>query len=160
MPRFRNIAVWLVLGLISTSVSIPLPSGPKEDSNGIKRVNDQDVKAIVDELTKLVGKLNIENFEGDFVLEQFVDKLNDYTSYKLPGLGRKGSTLYERKSNDLEKEAIVLQPSEDRIHVRRSKRTYVGLRRAGGDDDRYYVFFIYLRYDPLDSYVNGQVSNC
>jgi len=111
-----------------------------------KKLHDKDFQATVKDLEKVIKAVNIEHFEGDAIVEQFVDKLNEFTTYKAMGSDKRSPSLYERNSNDLDKEVIVLLPSEDNITVRKSKKTFIGLKRTDKDDSsRYFIFYIYLR---------------
>ena len=136
MNSFKVVRIVLVIGLACCCNSKPTD----------EKIKDHEVRDTIEELTKIVANIKLDQFVGDIVLKQYVDGLNDYTVYKLPEAGKGGPALYERKSNDKDKDAIVLLPSEDKISVKKNKKTYIGLRSNGADETpEYYVFYIYLR---------------
>jgi len=143
LPLKWSVPISVFLLLISRTSSRPL----EEEEEGLgegKKINDEDVRGIIEDLESHVAKIPLEHFVGDTKLHQVVDPLNDVTSYKANGTESKEASIYERKSDDKDKKVIVLKPSEDKITVRFSKKTYVGLRHSG-EGDTYYVFYIYIR---------------
>jgi hypothetical protein len=150
MTKFKVLSGTFCIFLIIINCGAkPRNDGDDDDderTGPTKKIDDKTMKPTIDALRRLVEDLPQESFKGDVVLDQIVDTLNDYTSYKLADGGKKSPSVYERKSNDLNKEAIVLLPSEDTITVRKAKKTFIGLRRTGTDSSKYYAFFIYLRY--------------
>ena len=146
--KFSSILfIVLLIHLSVVSLCNCKPQAREADEHSNTRIRDNEVRDIVEDLTNIIDNLDLKQFVGDTVLKQYVDPLNDYTSYKFPLDGKNGPSLYERNSNDQDKEAIVLFPSEDKISIRPNKKTYIGLKSTGADaDDReYYVFYIYLR---------------
>ena len=141
MTRINILSVVLVTYFISAcEASSPANSAERKSS----AVHDESYKHICETMADIIEKIPLEYFEGDAQLEQYVDTLNQRTSYKLRGSGKQGVPIYERNSNDDEQEAVVLLPSEDKIPIKKAKRVYVGLR-AADEDNLYYVIYIYLR---------------
>ena len=145
MKNFKipSISLFIVFYLISSCSSKSI--NDEEKLGPTIKVNDKDVEAIVEDLANLIEELPMESFEGDTVLEQVVDKLNDRSAYKLGGPDKNSLAIYERNSNDLDKDSIVLLPSQDKITVRKAKKTFIGLKQTEEDPSKYYVFHIYIR---------------
>jgi len=141
LKRSTLIPLFLLVAIISGR---PVDDDDNDEGGEGKKISDESVKGIIQDLEALIGKLPLEHFEGDTILYQSVDTLNDVTSYKANGADKKEPSIYERKSNDKDKKVIVLNPSEDKIRVWKGKKTYVGLRHSG-EGDTYFVFYIYLR---------------
>ena len=168
MEMFKLISLSVVLLILQVSRCNSKPT--EEDESRYKKIKDSDVRHIVAELTKIIEELKLDQFVGDTVLKQKVEGLNDYTKYRLSTAGKNAPSLYERNSNDKDKDAIVLLPSEDKISVKKNKKVYVGLRFTGADEGgrEYYVFYIYLRLvklvkfnslPPADADVNVNTVN-
>ena len=150
MSSFRISSLSIVLVLVIYLVphcSSKAVEGEEQKASANKRIADDDVANIVEELTSIIQGLKLDQFVGETVLKQYVDKHNEVSVYRLPEIGKtKGPVVYERKSNDTDKEAIVLLPSQDKISSRKKKKTFVGLKSTGAAGaDEYFVFYIYLR---------------
>lgn len=99
-------------------------------------------------LEGLAGKIPLEQFQDDPFLVQTIDRVNSFTSYRTPYKleGKEDDVVYERSSNDKDKDVIVLNRNEDKINRHSTKQTYVVLRKNPKSiSPAYYVTYAYLR---------------
>jgi hypothetical protein len=94
-------------------------------------------------LLQVAGTLKIAKFALDAKVKQQVDKTNGGTKYVLPS--DETVIFYDRASDDKEKDVIVLSETEDKLHVRKHKRTYIALRKSPEDPSLYYVIAAFVR---------------
>lgn len=104
---------------------------------------DVNSPVVVAHLEKLAGAIPIVRFESDTVVKQQVDKANSISKYTLFG---DTEVLYERSSNDKNKDVVILTSEEDNIPFTTFKKIYVVLKRKP-DSDTYFVNLALLRYN-------------
>jgi len=94
-----------------------------------------------------VTKLKDDNFKGDRILHQQVDRPNKISTYRNPTPPEEeGTVVFTRNSVDKGKLVIVLNREEDYLPRTAQKKTYVVLRRKGDSTStEYYVFYAYIR---------------
>jgi hypothetical protein len=126
---------------------------PDPSNGGGGGGDDFDVPAqeveFVEDLKIHVLSVPIMSFEGDAILLQFPDPLNQRTTYRhLDPWDAIAEPVYETRGNDRGTTVVILNSYQDNIPAPKGdkvKRTYVVLRRAMQLDPRvYFVTYLYV----------------